>query len=516
MVWAGKYGSTSIRGGAYAFQYDGLNRLKLADYGSLSGSTITDQASLYNVTNITYDKNGNIRTLNRDGFSAGIDKLTYGYNTSSNQLKYVNDTGNDASGFKELGGNNSLEYYYDSNGNMIQDHNKKITTNITYNHFNLPIALTQNGTNISYLYDAEGNKLKSTVGSTVKNYDGQFIYEGSALRQILFSEGRIVVNGTSATYEFFMKDHLGNTRVTFNENGGLVQTLAYYPFGMEMTTDGNADNKFRYNGKEMQEGTDWYDYGARFYDPALARFHTQDRFAEKYLDFSPYQYAANNPIANIDINGDSIWFTQTDNAYTMHVSGKLINMSDNNVNMGKALKGIISQLQSTFSGEVDGMTFNTEVDLSVAETMDDVSESDHLFVLSEITNDKIGGAANDFGGKVAFLDADYFTGPFDATIGNVGEKLAAHEFGHLLNLRHFDGNTNIMRTKEQSRWYSFATSTTSRQLNQIMGSYNAGALNQGSPFGIMGLPNTGKVSSIIGLRQVEQKRRKTFNFPGIN
>lgn len=42
------------------------------------------------------------------------------------------------------------------------------------------------------------------------------------------------------------------------------------------------------------------------YDPALGRFHVQDRFAEKYLDFSPYQYAANNPILNIDVNGDSI------------------------------------------------------------------------------------------------------------------------------------------------------------------------------------------------------------------
>ncbi len=73
-----------------------------------------------------------------------------------------------------------------------------------------------------------------------------------------------------------------------------------------------SENKYLYNGKELQDeqlggiNLDWYDYGARFYDPALGRFHTQDRFAEKYLDFSPYQYAANNPVLFIDVNGDSL------------------------------------------------------------------------------------------------------------------------------------------------------------------------------------------------------------------
>jgi len=54
---------------------------------------------------------------------------------------------------------------------------------------------------------------------------------------------------------------------------------------------------------------DLYDYGARQYDAALGRFHTMDRFSEKYYPLSPYQYGANNPINHIDINGDSIWVT---------------------------------------------------------------------------------------------------------------------------------------------------------------------------------------------------------------
>ena len=50
----------------------------------------------------------------------------------------------------------------------------------------------------------------------------------------------------------------------------------------------------------------WHDYGARYYDAALGRFTTADRFADKYHSLSPYQYGANNPVGNIDVNGDSI------------------------------------------------------------------------------------------------------------------------------------------------------------------------------------------------------------------
>ena len=303
-LWAGKDATNAVRAGAYAFKYDDLNRLKSADYGNLSGSTITDQTSKFNVTGITYDKNGNILTLNRDGETAsGIDKLAYHYYSNTNKLLYVNDTGNDAVGFKELGGDNSQEYYYDANGNMLQDRNKLISSNITYNHLNLPTALTQNSTNISYLYDGEGNKLRHTMGTNTTDYDGQFIYENNALSQILFGEGRLVVSGTSAAYEFFLKDHLGNTRVTFNESATPIQTIAYYPFGMEMKFYGNTDNQFRYNGKELQEGTDWYDYGARFYDPELARWHSVDPLAEKYYSLSSYVYCAANPISLFDPDG---------------------------------------------------------------------------------------------------------------------------------------------------------------------------------------------------------------------
>jgi RHS repeat-associated protein len=67
-----------------------------------------------------------------------------------------------------------------------------------------------------------------------------------------------------------------------------------------------VDQKYLYNGKELQEETDWYDYGARMQDPWLGRFFTQDRFSEKYYALTPYQYGADNPILFVDVNGDSL------------------------------------------------------------------------------------------------------------------------------------------------------------------------------------------------------------------
>ena len=94
-------------------------------------------------------------------------------------------------------------------------------------------------------------------------------------------------------------------------------------FGLEFshslitTTSGNAywvdfeggvKNKYGYNGKEYVDHLDLRlsDYGLRYMDPAIGRWTTIDPRAEKYPDMSSYNYVGNNPIKNIDINGDTI------------------------------------------------------------------------------------------------------------------------------------------------------------------------------------------------------------------
>jgi RHS repeat-associated protein len=91
-----------------------------------------------------------------------------------------------------------------------------------------------------------------------------------------------------------------------------IQYKDYYPFGMEMANWNpnwydNSDNRYLYNGKELQTDFDlnWYDYGARFYDPALGRWHSVDPRCEDggQESWSPYHYVLNNPVKLTDPDG---------------------------------------------------------------------------------------------------------------------------------------------------------------------------------------------------------------------
>lgn len=122
-------------------------------------------------------------------------------------------------------------------------------------------------------------------------------------------EGRMVPDGTGQfDYEYSIKDHLGNTRVMFDEGGNVLQDISYYAFGMTMdglsyvASSNNQENNYLYNGKELQTDLDldWYDYGFRMYDATIGRWHAPDAMAVFFPDVSPYQYVHNNPINLVD------------------------------------------------------------------------------------------------------------------------------------------------------------------------------------------------------------------------
>jgi len=125
-------------------------------------------------------------------------------------------------------------------------------------------------------------------------------------------EGRIVRSGTANTYEYLLKDHPGNNRSGFKVTtaGRASFRSDYYPFGLQNQQNivvGSPENKYLYNGKELQKGTGMLDYGARQYDPVIGRWNVVDPLAEKYQVISPYVYVANSPLNFIDRDGRDIY-----------------------------------------------------------------------------------------------------------------------------------------------------------------------------------------------------------------
>lgn len=402
---------------AYTLSYDFLERMKTATYADINDVGTANSANTYQ-ENLSYDARGNITSLQRNGLykttpaatcwtPAQIDNLTYTYNTGTNRLQKIADAAPAAS--RASGWNNVMAapststYLYDANGNMTYDPYKGFS--VTYNFLNLPIKMlwvnssTDAEQTIDILYDGSGRKLRKTVtdGGTLiykQDYINGIEYRTTtavslSLESIYHVEGRVFNTnvGTAGVdafrCEYSIKDHLGNTRLTFADKNGdgmiqetntaaseVLQENHYYPFGLSlagawMDDVAAKDNQYLYNGKEFNTdfGLGWYDYGARWYDPSVGRFSKIDRFSEKYSSFSPYQYAANNPILTVDINGDSLWVSNKGQTYLYEggklyqngaeYTGKLTGFLKHTVKaldrMGKAKSGmaLVSSLQSS-------------------------------------------------------------------------------------------------------------------------------------------------------------------------
>ncbi|MEM7372551.1 MAG: RHS repeat-associated core domain-containing protein [Bacteroidota bacterium] len=138
---------------------------------------------------------------------------------------------------------------------------------------------------------------------------------------ILHPKGRLLPDQGALVYQYFLKDHLGNTRVLFGDLDGdgkinpdplvsndVDQVADYYPFGLQhgaSSVMATPAQNYLYNGKEMQDelGLGWYEYGFRSYDPAIVKFTGVDPIAEKFPWVTTYNYAENELIANIDLHG---------------------------------------------------------------------------------------------------------------------------------------------------------------------------------------------------------------------
>ncbi len=213
----------------YNYSYDNADRITAAAFTS----SVSGENTRYSLSGITYDANGNIRTMTRRGERAAgnydiIDALEYKYDSAttfgtmySNRLLGVTDGRNSntytSRDFKPNTGE-SGSYLYDANGNQRVNKDKRISET-RFNHLNLPEEISfSTGGKMVFAYDAEGNKLTQKVYSSAgaltrtQDYIGELVLVDGSLDYLVHEEGRIVSEANGLHSEFYVKDHLGNIR----------------------------------------------------------------------------------------------------------------------------------------------------------------------------------------------------------------------------------------------------------------------------------------------------------------
>ena len=144
--------------------------------------------------------------------------------------------------------------------------------------------------------------------------------------------------GLEGRQYFYHPDHLGSSTVITDKDGNVVQHIEYMPYGevfMEETGD-TWNTPYKFNGKEYDEETGLYYYGARYLDPKLCIWYGSDPKENDYPGISTYCYTMGNPVKFIDPDGEDIIICYTDgngNNRTFRFSGfhgnKSLNIPDN-------------------------------------------------------------------------------------------------------------------------------------------------------------------------------------------
>jgi RHS repeat-associated protein len=332
--WSNKGIAADFAGGvanqkAYTYNYDRNNWLQSATFGTTSNSATIAPLSTYAESNLTYDANGNIKTLKRTNETGtASDQLTYNYtNTGKNQLNSVSDavTTTDPNDIENQAANN---YTYDAIGQMTAN----ISENLSY-IYNTQGLVTEvrKGANpvVKFYYNERGQRIKKesynpTVFGKKTSTDYYFLdlagntmavynYNDSAtaLTQALQTELPIyglsrlgVFNKQDNSIAYQITDHLGNVRAVIKKISGspVIQSYAdYYPFGEQLSLRNSLSNyRYAFQGQELDKETGMEAFQLRLWDGRLGRWLSPD---PKGQHFSPYMGMGNNPIGMIDPDG---------------------------------------------------------------------------------------------------------------------------------------------------------------------------------------------------------------------
>jgi len=288
-----------------------------------------------------------------------------------------------------------------------------------------------------------------------------------------------------------------------------------------MWVAGAENYEFGFNGKENIDeiyGDDnFVDFGERGYDCRIGRWLSVDNLTGIYPNVSPYVFVLNNPIQNIDPDGQYVKVT-TKASYLRYlfglkpkikikVTGRLIDQTDcdYSINELKAIRDrITNQIEESYSGEGETISFTTKVNLKIARRGDkSLNNRDHAFRLEDEgqipTEDaKSVGLLNGFApyqGNVVYINNDLTGDAVPAVEGkyaNTGkpadydqnprgtiEQTAAHELGHSMDEEHPDSKTNPGNLMHQTGQEKAGLNINEEQIKRIRQKYDNGLLNNG-------------------------------------
>lgn len=413
---------------SYRFEYDNLGRISDAHY--YEGNTLSDD---YSEKDISYDLNGNIRSLTR--YDAGVpETLDYTY----------------TDGILTAVGNERIKY--DGCGNIT--FNGRNNLEIDYNFLNLPMRIhsTDGQSVVNYRYLADGSKFSATddtgeglvyIGSLVYRFrNGAYELDHAAFSQGFFRKNHL---SESKKYVpvYYVCDHLGSPRSLIDHTGELMVLRNYYPFGKtwRRSTEPVYYDYYHFNGKEQQTVGDagLLDYGARFYDPDIARWLTQDPMAEENISETPYSYVLNSPVNYIDPFG--LWEMDAHGGYTTSDPNEIGQFIDNLVRMYGNDSG--GEMEENYS-EPEDVIYALSSDGELVELT-----KMHLWVLGMYHSEQAMQAAIDYWAdgslkssmKMMFTEIGaQWTDPFELLQFAVIGVTAMQSFGNIKT--HFGQNAN--------------------------------------------------------------------------
>lgn len=326
----GQYGTVSFANGVttqYNY-YSQNNRLLSIIISKQTNGLINLQYQYDNVGNITsisdYHDHTKDRTLKYDDLNRLIEansqayggNLVYQYDMIGNMTYncrygyyFYDPNHKHAVNRIDKNGTTVDTYSYDNNGNMTGGAGRTLTS---YDYNNMPTRITDGSMTVDSVYDANGNRVKKIVSSSTTIYIGQH-YEcanNQCTKYIFAGSQRIAEIKNTGTY-YYHTDHLGSSNVITDSSGNKVQEMFYYPFGELKYNSGSDIAKYKFTDQEFDGETTLYNYGARYYDPRLARFVSADTIVPQ--PFNPqslnrYSYVRNNPLLLIDPDGHDDYY----------------------------------------------------------------------------------------------------------------------------------------------------------------------------------------------------------------